>query len=274
MRHTITAILLLALPLPSSAYGGGAEADTASAPRPDPVVTNAKMLGVGYNSTQDTYLSPLHYAGPELRYVSHTIRRRDDSPWLRLIINEGRLAEGESRSENGALLAADYRFAYAALHSWHLCDNRITIHAGGGAEALAGMLYNTRNGNNPVQARCLINITATARAEMQLHKVRLAYEASAPLVGITFSPNYGQSYYEIFSEGHYDHNIVPTTLAAMPSLRHSLTADIPFLNTTWRIGYLGDYRQQAVNNLKQHSYTSALVIGIVHTFTAGRRSPR
>ena len=233
MRHTITAILLLALPLPSSACGGGAEADTASAPRPDPVVTNAKMLGVGYNSTQDTYLSPLHYAGPELRYVSHTIRRRDDNPWLRLIINEGRLAEGESRSENGALLAADYRFAYAALHSWHLCDNRITIHAGGGAEALAGMLYNTRNGNNPVQARCLINITATARAEMQLHKVRLAYEASAPLVGITFSPNYGQSYYEIFSEGHYDHNIVPTTLAAMPSLRHSLTADIPFLNAMW-----------------------------------------
>ena len=106
MRHTITAILLLALPLPSSACGGGAEADTASAPRPDPVVTNAKMLGVGYNSTQDTYLSPLHYAGPELRYVSHTIRRRDDSPWLRLIINEGRLAEGESRSENGALLSA------------------------------------------------------------------------------------------------------------------------------------------------------------------------
>ena len=272
MLHTITTILLLCLPLCAAGQREGS--DTLAAARPEPVVTNAKMFGAGYNSTQDTYLSPLHYAGPELRYISHTMRRRDDSRWRRLIINEGRIAEGESRSENGALLSADYHFAYAVLHAWQICNRRLTIQAGGGGEALAGFLYNTRNGNNPVQARCLLNIIGTVRAEMQLAKIRLAYEASAPLVGITFSPNYGQSYYEIFSEGHYDHNIVPTTLAAMPSLRHSLTADIPFLNTIWRVGYLGDYRQQAVNNLKQHSYTSALVVGIVHTFTAGRRFPR
>ena len=101
----------------------------------------------------------------------------------------------------------------------------------------------------------------------------LNYEVSVPLCGLMFSPNYGQSYYEIFSKGDYDHNAVPTTFIATPSLRNTLSLDFNIAKTTLRLGYMGDYRQAKVNNLKYHSYSHLFVIGITRTFRLTRLQP-
>jgi hypothetical protein len=88
------------------------------------------------------------------------------------------------------------------------------------------------------------------------------YELALPLAGIQFSPNYGQSYYEIFNKGNYDHNIVFTSIAAF-QLRHQLSLDIPVAQrTSLRIGYLGDIRQATPNNLKQHQWYNAVIVGV------------
>ena len=81
-----------------------------------------------------------------------------------------------------------------------------------------------------------------------------------------FSPNYGQSYYEIFNRGNYDHHCVPTTFGATPSFRQMLTIDFRLMHATWRIGYLGTIEQTSVNSLKTHTYTHSLVIGVVKRF--------
>ena len=95
---------------------------------------------------------------------------------------------------------------------------------------------------------------------------RLRYEVGMPLVGVMFSPNYGQSYYELFSKGNYDHNIVPTYIGNTPSLRHFLTLDIPLWRATLRIGYQGEYLQAHVNKIKYHTYTHTLLLGVTKTF--------
>lgn len=241
------------------------------------IITNAQMISVGSTDILDTYLSPEKYTGIELRYISHTIRRREGRKWSRLLVHQGSFSKVESRSGDGNEIAGMYTFTYGAHRNWHLLDGRLSLKAGGQADVTAGFLYNTRNGNNPAQARLALNIApsagATYRFRLFKHVSSLNYEVSTPLFGVMFSPNYGQSYYEIFNKGNYDHNIVPTTIASTPSLRQMLTLDFTLHHTTLRIGWLGDYRQAKVNNLKYHEYSNMLVIGIVRHFKITRIIP-
>ena len=240
-----------------------------------PIRENALMLGVGYTNILDTYLSPEKYRGTDVRFISHTRRENDSARFVHQLLHEGNIAFADNRSGNGGEIAGGYTFGYSLLRKWQMpvgsCGLRLL--AGGTAELSAGFLYNTRGSNNPAQARFALQLKPTIAADFdfrlfkrQKRPFTLHYEASAPLCGLMFSPNYGQSYYEIFSRGNYDHNCVPTTVASTPSLRQMLTLDFRALHTTWRIGYLGDWRQANVNNLKQHTYTHALVIGIVRRF--------
>ena len=97
--------------------------------------------------------------------------------------------------------------------------------------------------------------------------LKASYEVGIPLMGFMFSPNYGQSYYEIFNRGNYDHNVVFTHPVNAPSLRQMLAIDATFGRTTLRIGYLGDIRQSKVNNIKAHTYTHAFVLGFTRKFS-------
>jgi hypothetical protein len=140
------------------------------------------------------------------------------------------------------------------------------------ANVSLGFIYNTSNGNNPAQARAHLNVMPTGVASYRFtmfNKPFMArYELNLPLVGIQFSPNYGQSYYEIFNRGNYDHNIVPTTFVSAPEWRNLLTLDGQLSSTiTLRIGYLGNIQQSKVNNLRQHIWTHRFLIGFTKRFS-------
>ena len=142
----------------------------------------------------------------------------------------------------------------------------LTLRAGFMSDLYAGFAYNMHNSaNNPAQGYASLSIGGAAMGTYRLKigekTIPITYEVRVPMIGIMFSPAYGQSYYEMFNNGNYDNNIVVTSIA-VPQLRHQLSAEYPVgKQINIRIGYLGDYRQSKPNDLKQHTYTNSLLIG-------------
>lgn len=238
------------------------------------VITRSTMLGFGRTNILDTYLSAEHFKGNGISFVTTIERQRPEKRWSTLMEHEANLSTTKDRAKTQKELEGAYNFYWGKLYSWQLFDNSLKLQAGGLANASLGVIYNTSNGNNPAQARVHLNIMPTGVATYKFNlwnkPFTARYEVSLPLCGIMFSPNYGQSYYEIFSRGNYDHNVVPTTIASTPSLRHMLTLDFPLSrrkpHSMLRIGYLGDYQQASINNLKQHHYSHLLVLGWTRRF--------
>lgn len=275
-RNTLLAILSLAWtilsPHPASAQrqdeGRG---DSLSALFKE----KATLFAIGSANVLDTYLSAEKYHGTEFRVITNIRKPLPQKQLIQSITHQGTTTTVGNRAKNSNELGAMYHFSYALRHHWSPSAPWL-IEAGGAADAHLGMLYNTRNSNNPIQAYAAIHISPSVAVSFS-HTIwsrhfTFRYEAKAPFVGIMFSPNYGQSYYEIFSRGNYDHNIVPTNIISTPSLCHAATLDIQFKKSNsrshLRIGYLGDYQQSHVNHLKYHHYSHLFLIGWVKTLSS------
>lgn len=241
------------------------------------LTSSVKMVGIGGTNILDTYLSAEKYHGTEIRYLSHTTRSTRVRNFTQILIHQGDLSLSGNRADNNDEMAGMYNFQYAWRYNRNFLGSRLHVEAGAGIDFNLGFIYNLRNGNNPAQAKASLNIAPSAAVaydfNISRHKFQVRYEVMAPLAGLMFSPNYGQSYYEIFNKGDYDHNIVPTTFVSAPSLRHMVSLDFPLWHTWFRIGYLGDFQQAKVNNLKYHTYSNMFMIGVVRHFSIIKNRP-
>lgn len=235
------------------------------------------MLGMGKANLLDTYLSALEYKGLHVDLM-HEYRRtldwNDNRGSFRSTFHasgtEGKIWGGSADLWSGDLnYDAVWQYSILGSDGTALC-----LKLGGGVGATVGGTYATRGGNNPAQAhlqmRLLGSFTASYKFwNLYLQKKKmlvLRYHADLPLLGGMFSPAYGQSYYEIFSKGNYDHNVVLTHPVNSFCVRQQLSADISFSEKSkyaLRVGYLCDIRQAKPNQLKQHVFSNSLMVGFV-----------
>lgn len=243
--------------------------------------THSVVVGGGYASVLDTYLSPYAYTGPSAHIQRQTQRQVHalgiDSLCFQTLLDID-CAFTDNPAHNVDEYAGGVRFGVAWLKSFAklpLRGNRssLSFYAGPQVSAYLGCVYNERNGNNPAQAKADLMIDATAMAKWDFNLLRrrntLSYQLALPLLGMAFSENYGQSYYETFQLGHYDHNLVFANVGNMPSMRHLFSLDVPLRKsskTALRIAYAGYFMQARFNNLRYHSYTHSLMIGITSHF--------
>lgn len=260
-RKTILAVALAVL-----ATGVKAQCDNTAR-----ITTVTHQVGVGSTKILDTYLSNEHFSGTGITYLSTIERQKPGSHWATLMEHQANISTASDREDMAEEMEGSYNFYIGRFYGWQMLGGNLTLQAGGMADANLGFIYNMVGGNNPAQARVALNIMPAMAAQYRFtalkRRMALRYELQLPLVGVMFSPNYGQSYYEIFMRGNYDHNIVPTTFVSAPNFRQQLSLDVNVSRRyTLRIGYLGDYQQAQVNNLKSHVYSHRVMLGVVKKF--------
>lgn len=252
-------------PAPCSQTGNTREDDA------NRYTTRSTMFGIGGTNRLETYLSPLEYTGPEVRFMRESIRMT--RMWGGRVSTqqfyEGNFSYSKNPTKDSEYLSGDIDWRIGWHYNWTPLP-ALRLMAGLQTGLSCGFVYNTSNGNNPAQGKLSTNIAASGMAIYRFNWLRrrfsVRYQFDMPLAGLMFSPNYGQSYYEIFSLGHYDRNVCFTWPGNAPCFSQLLTVDVPIGSGTLRLGYRCDIRQSHVNNLKSHTWSNLFMIGFVKHF--------
>lgn len=237
---------------------------------------SSTMLGISGVAQWDTYLSNERYHGGGLTLASQISR---PTHWMqrRLYVQhltQGNLAIAEPRSDKHKTINGFFHWQVAWLY--HFLGSKESgskergweLNAGGGVQTRLGFVYNTLGGNNPASARAAVNIIVSGQARYHFglwHKpFTAALQADVPLTGLFFTPDYGQSYYEIFSLGHYSHNVQMANPFRAFQANMLLTLDCHLkARTALRVGYQGQFMQSKANGLKTQDFYHNVLVGFV-----------
>lgn len=158
-------------------------------------------LEVGGTELYSSYLSPLVYRGWSV--ATQGVWRRPmrfDRRWEMEFRGKLELGRGGSPAGNSGMWETQGRFSWGMERIWETGRWRLGI--GGSVGVTGGVLYLSRNSNNPAAAIAEGNISLTGRAEYRLslcgRPLILFERVAIPSASILFSPEYGETYYEIW----------------------------------------------------------------------------
>lgn len=250
----------------------------------------ATYLGIGGVVLQDTYLSPLSYGGYNLHFTAETAQHRYRGKGLGgLLLGRGYITDGlipeASRWLSHRLLSVDYSLTdnpagNASIHriqgrweSMRLYEvyqgkqGRLMI--GGGYTVGAGGLYSTRNGNNPatlkLDASLTLGVGYSKYFNLLGYRLLLRLSSRTDLLGLQWSQQYGENYYELYSiSRQFMHRFYLTHLGNQFGQQIRCSVDIPlFRRSMLSINYRLQYRSWTLNHLSNRQVDYTLSLGLV-----------
>ncbi len=253
---------MLLLPVCASLQGREPENQTPVRP-----VTSVYTLEAGSSHLCDTYLTPLKYKGWQmaLGYERWQAMRFDPTRWVMNLSGRLSIDRDMNPAGNAVMWGLGLRLDWAMMRRFDISAvSGLSLAFGGQTTLDGGVLYLSRNSNNPASGKASWTIGATAQATYRIRIGRLpvvfGYRASLPLAGCFFSPDYDELYYEIYLGNHSGlvHCAWPGNFFRIDQL---LSADLRFGATALRLGYRCNITSTGVSDIVSRNTS--------HTFTVG-----
>ena len=237
---------------------------------PIPLTYRSLMVGYGTGSVYDSYLSPLKYTGENAGLYFEQMK---NTGLIHGNVSAQHLLYADySWTKNNTGTASYYtgiiEYNYGLLYRFKPVA-KLQVFAGMQAGGLAGFVYNTRNGNNPATGKAHLNLSLSAMANyrLQIHKQPILFrdQVSLPFIGAMYSPQYGQSYYEI-GLGVTGNLVHFASLNNYFAVRNMLSAELPFNSFTLRLSYGFSVYETRINSLDTRLITNTFYIGFSQNF--------
>jgi hypothetical protein len=235
-----------------------------------PLTYESSMIGIGNTSVYDTYLSPLEYKGNNISVI---YEQMNTTGWLNgrifaqhlftLDVADTKNSRGSAGNYTGSL---DYGYG---LYYHFKPVRKIQFFAGVQADALLGFVYNNHNGNNPATGKINLNLNLSGMASYKFRikkqPIQLRYQLNIPVTGVLFSPQFGQSYYEI---GLGDHQGLFhfASFHNQRIMRNLLSAELPLNSCTLRLAYMNWIYETRINHLDTRIASNSFYVGFSKNF--------
>ncbi len=238
-------------------------------------VNEGTLIGIGGYNLKDTYLSPsadgVHYSGWGLRAINERMKmtRLADDNVSRQHLFSVDIAFADNPAGTASEFAVFGEYSLGYHYHFRLLPN-LKLLAGSAIHGMGGFIYNARNSNNPASAHLDIDLNASGMAIYNLkiknYPLTFRYQLDIPFAGILFSPQMGQSYYEMFDQGNTSDIVRFNSFHNKFAMRNYLTVDFPVHNWTVRMGYLNSYYHTDVNNIQTRILSNTFMLGLVKEF--------
>lgn len=236
--------------------------DRDNEPRP---ITATYAVHFGYGSVLDSYLSPLRYEGENIGIECSWEKSIPANPQkLFMTIDAGIETNIAQATSGNNIYNLGLDFGWNLQHRWSITPS-FQLGAGAGACMNIGAIYLPGNGNNPASARASADITLNASATWQTNigklPIRAIERVSLPSLGVFFSPEFGESYYEIYLGNQ-------SGLAHLGwwgnhfRIKNLLAADLKLGKHSLRVGYELNINDSYVCNINTQLVSHSVLIGI------------
>lgn len=237
---------------------------TSSMSRP---VTGQYSLEIGGTSVLATYLSPLRYTGKTMSVSGYWTKAMPFNPAHAIMEfkADGNLSSLLNPAKTASMVGLTASFSWGMAWRTKLPFD-FQIAAGGAAQIAGGAYYLTRNSNNPVETIAVASLDLTASISKPFRIGRLpvlfSERIQIPSLGIFFSPQYGETYYEIYL-GNREGLVHAGWWGNNFRIDNLLSFTLDFGRTAMTLGYRLYAFNQWANNLNTKIFSNSFVIGVI-----------
>lgn len=233
---------------------------------PRPVVEQYRLEG-GKGTAFSSYLSPIVYSGDIIQASaewSKALPSASESAIMRFA-GSAQLTDLLNPSQTAKMTTTRANFLYGIELRKRL-PYSLQATSGTSIEATAGVMYLTRNGNNPVSVIANPTFALDASLSWKFNAWKfpclLVERLHLPSVGAFFMPEYGQTYYEIYL-GERQNLAHFGWLGNNFRINNRLSLIIDCGRTAWELGYSYDYYSAKANHIFNRTTSHLLSIGVI-----------